>query len=80
MLMFNDLSLTLLLYRYNNMANPDWGSVDWRLARVTPAHYEDGVYMMAEKNRSHFTPHTSSNLTDCTNHLNYFCPGRHRVN
>ena len=52
MLMFNDLSLTLLLYRYNNMANPDWGSVDWRLARVTPAHYEDGVYMMAETNRS----------------------------
>ena len=39
------------LSRYNNMANPDWGSVDWRLARVTPAHYEDGVYMMAETNR-----------------------------
>ena len=36
---------------YNNMANPDWGSVDSRLARKTPAHYEDGVYMMAETNR-----------------------------
>ena len=48
----------LLLYErqrydgwYNNMANPDWGSVDSRLARKTPAHYEDGVYMMAETNR-----------------------------
>ena len=58
MLMFNDLSLTLLLCRYNNMANPDWGSVDWRLARVTPAHYEDGVYMMAEKKQvSLYTSH-----------------------
>ena len=34
------------------MANPDWGSVDSRLSRKTPAHYEDGVYMMAETNRS----------------------------
>ena len=49
------LSLSLLTSRYNNMANPDWGSVDWRLARVTPAHYEDGVYMMAETNRSGVT-------------------------
>ena len=53
-----DLSGDLLLYErqrydgwYNNMANPDWGSVDSRLARKTPAHYEDGVYMMAETNR-----------------------------
>ena len=36
---------------YNNMANPEWGAVDSRLARKTPAHYEDGVYMMAETNR-----------------------------
>ena len=36
---------------YNNLANPDWGSVDSRLARKTPAHYEDGVYTMAETNR-----------------------------
>ena len=48
----------LLLYErqrydgwYNNMANPEWGAVDSRLARTTPAHYEDGVYMMAETNR-----------------------------
>ena len=39
---------------YNNMANPDWGSVDSRLARKTPATYEDGVYLMAETNRSSF--------------------------
>ena len=55
------ITTSLLLFslsRYNNMANPDWGSVDWRLARVTPAHYEDGVYMMAETNRSHLTAHT----------------------
>ena len=52
MLMFNDLPSPLSpLSRYNNMANPDWGSVDWRLARLTPAQYEDGVYMMAETNR-----------------------------
>merc|ERR1719348_975018 len=36
---------------YNNMANPEWGSTDSRLARMTPAHYEDGVYLMAETNR-----------------------------
>jgi len=36
---------------YNNMAHPDWGAVDNRLSRKTPATYEDGVYLMAESNR-----------------------------
>jgi len=36
---------------YNNMAHPEWGAVDNRLSRKTPATYEDGVYMMAESNR-----------------------------
>ena len=33
------------------MANPDWGTVDSKLVRKSPAHYEDGVYLMAETNR-----------------------------
>ena len=33
------------------MANPDWGAVDSKLVRKSPAHYEDGVYLMAETNR-----------------------------
>ena len=37
---------------YNNMASPDWGAVDSKLVRKSPAHYEDGVYLMAETNRS----------------------------
>ena len=34
------------------MASPDWGAVDSKLVRKSPAHYEDGVYLMAETNRS----------------------------
>ena len=30
---------------------PDWGAVDSKLVRKSPAHYEDGVYLMAETNR-----------------------------
>ena len=33
------------------MASPDWGAVDSKLVRKSPAHYEDGVYLMAETNR-----------------------------
>ncbi|XP_047991381.1 dual oxidase isoform X1 [Leguminivora glycinivorella] len=36
---------------YNNRAYPDWGSVDSRLIRKTPASYADGVYMMAGTDR-----------------------------
>ncbi|XP_013145053.1 PREDICTED: dual oxidase [Papilio polytes] len=36
---------------YNNRAYPDWGSVDSRLTRKTPASYADGVYMMAGADR-----------------------------
>ena len=55
------------------MANPDWGSVDWRLARVTPAHYEDGVYMMAETNRWNLR-------NDMYVILTCLCADRHHVN
>ncbi|XP_058806177.1 dual oxidase isoform X1 [Phymastichus coffea] len=36
---------------YNNLAHPDWGSVDSRLIRKAPAAYNDGVYMMAGQDR-----------------------------
>ncbi|XP_063236450.1 dual oxidase [Bacillus rossius redtenbacheri] len=36
---------------FNNLAHPDWGSVDNRLLRKSPAAYTDGVYMMAGQNR-----------------------------
>ncbi|XP_043219093.1 dual oxidase-like [Amphibalanus amphitrite] len=36
---------------YNNLAHPEWGSVDQRLTRKTPASYADGVYMMAGQDR-----------------------------
>ncbi|XP_024941006.1 dual oxidase isoform X3 [Cephus cinctus] len=36
---------------YNNLAHPDWGSVDSRLIRKVPAAYSDGVYMMAGQDR-----------------------------
>ncbi|CAB4055922.1 DUOX [Lepeophtheirus salmonis] len=35
---------------YNNMAHPNWGSVDSPLIRKTPPYYDDGVYMMPETN------------------------------
>ncbi|KAI6201072.1 NAD(P)H oxidase (H(2)O(2)-forming) [Aphelenchoides besseyi] len=31
---------------YNNLANPEWGSVGSRLHRDAPSNYEDGVYKM----------------------------------
>ncbi|CAJ0580698.1 unnamed protein product, partial [Mesorhabditis spiculigera] len=31
---------------FNNLANPDWGTVGSRLHRDAPSNYEDGVYMM----------------------------------
>ncbi|XP_046466415.1 dual oxidase isoform X1 [Neodiprion pinetum] len=36
---------------YNNLAHPEWGSVDSRLIRKAPAAYSDGVYMMAGQDR-----------------------------
>ena len=36
---------------YNNMAHPEWGTVESRLIRKTPPSYGDGVYMMAGSNR-----------------------------
>ncbi|XP_044584907.1 dual oxidase [Cotesia glomerata] len=37
---------------YNNIAHPDWGSVDNRLIRKGPSAYADGVYMMAGQDRA----------------------------
>ncbi|CAJ0942291.1 unnamed protein product, partial [Mesorhabditis belari] len=31
---------------FNNLANPDWGTVGSRLHRDAPSNYEDGVYMI----------------------------------
>lgn len=36
---------------YNNLAHPEWGSVDSHLTRKVPATYSDGVYMMGGVNR-----------------------------
>ncbi|XP_016945189.3 dual oxidase [Drosophila suzukii] len=36
---------------YNNLAHPDWGSVDSHLVRKAPPSYSDGVYAMAGANR-----------------------------
>ncbi|XP_065579570.1 dual oxidase-like isoform X2 [Artemia franciscana] len=36
---------------YNNLAHPNWGTVDSHLVRKTPAAYSDGVYMLAGTNR-----------------------------
>ncbi|XP_055335314.1 dual oxidase-like isoform X2 [Paramacrobiotus metropolitanus] len=32
---------------YNNLAHPDWGSVDSHIIRKAPTSYTDGVYMLA---------------------------------
>ncbi|CAD6230974.1 GSCOCT00006904001.3-RA-CDS [Cotesia congregata] len=37
---------------YNNIAHPEWGSVDSRLIRKGPSAYADGVYMMAGQDRA----------------------------
>ncbi|KAK5639843.1 hypothetical protein RI129_010654 [Pyrocoelia pectoralis] len=36
---------------FNNLAHPEWGSVDSHLVRKAPAAYSDGVYMLAGQNR-----------------------------
>ncbi|XP_059617846.1 dual oxidase [Phlebotomus argentipes] len=36
---------------YNNLAHPDWGSVDTHLVRKAPSAYSDGVYALAGANR-----------------------------
>ncbi|KAK9881555.1 hypothetical protein WA026_016432 [Henosepilachna vigintioctopunctata] len=36
---------------FNNMAHPDWGSIDSRLIRRVPPSYSDGVYMLAGQDR-----------------------------
>ncbi|XP_044015108.1 dual oxidase isoform X1 [Aphidius gifuensis] len=36
---------------YNNLAHPDWGSVDTTLIRKVPSQYADGVYMMSGQDR-----------------------------
>lgn len=36
---------------YNNLAHPEWGTVDSHLVRKAPSAYADGVYMMAGTNR-----------------------------
>lgn len=32
---------------FNNLANPQWGSVGSRLHRDAPSNYQDGVYMLS---------------------------------
>ncbi|CAD5221006.1 unnamed protein product [Bursaphelenchus xylophilus] len=34
---------------YNNLANPQWGTINSRLHRDAPSSYEDGVYKLWEK-------------------------------
>ncbi|GFS70288.1 dual oxidase [Nephila pilipes] len=36
---------------YNNLAHPDWGSIDSQLTRKAPPSYTDGVYQMAGAQR-----------------------------
>ncbi|CAG9818789.1 unnamed protein product [Phaedon cochleariae] len=36
---------------FNNLAHPEWGSVDSHLIRRSPSAYSDGVYMLAGQNR-----------------------------
>ncbi|XP_057664669.1 dual oxidase [Diorhabda carinulata] len=36
---------------FNNLAHPEWGSVDSHLIRRTPAAYVDGVYMLSGQDR-----------------------------
>lgn len=36
---------------YNNLAHPDWGSIDSQLTRKAPPSYADGVYQMAGMDR-----------------------------
>ncbi|XP_063910993.1 dual oxidase isoform X1 [Zophobas morio] len=36
---------------FNNLAHPDWGSVESHLIRRAPSAYSDGVYMLAGQNR-----------------------------
>ncbi|KAF8765205.1 Dual oxidase like protein [Argiope bruennichi] len=36
---------------YNNLAHPDWGSIDSQLTRKAPPSYSDGVYQMAGSSR-----------------------------
>ncbi|XP_018563303.1 dual oxidase [Anoplophora glabripennis] len=36
---------------FNNLAHPEWGSVDSHLIRRAPSAYSDGVYMLSGQNR-----------------------------
>ncbi|CAH1722727.1 unnamed protein product [Aphis gossypii] len=36
---------------FNNLAHPQWGSIDSHMTRKTPASYSDGVYMMSGQDR-----------------------------
>merc|ERR1719500_47761 len=42
------------------MAHPDWGSVDNRLTRKTPASYSDGVYTMDQGSKERPSPRSLS--------------------
>ncbi|XP_065202273.1 dual oxidase [Planococcus citri] len=45
---------------FNNLAHPDWGTVDSHMTRKTQPSYTDGVYMMTGMNRP--SPRTLSTL------------------
>ena len=36
---------------YNNLAHPEWGSIESHLTRKTPPSYSDGVYQMSGTGR-----------------------------
>ncbi|XP_022235114.1 dual oxidase-like, partial [Limulus polyphemus] len=36
---------------YNNLAHPEWGSIESQLVRKAPPSYADGVYMLAGQDR-----------------------------
>ena len=36
---------------YNNLAHPEWGSIESHLTRKTPPSYSDGVYQMSGTSR-----------------------------
>ncbi|XP_022255360.1 dual oxidase-like, partial [Limulus polyphemus] len=36
---------------FNNLAHPEWGSIESQLVRKTPPSYVDGVYKLADKGR-----------------------------
>merc|ERR1719400_1833206 len=42
------------------MAHPEWGSVDNRLTRKTPASYSDGVYTMDQGSKERPSPRSLS--------------------